>query len=385
MGNLFSASHNKCEEPVFLKSTNNVCDVNAQGAFSAFLLGKSTKLSDDSDEAYNPKCILPKDLQLYSWSDHKWHSLGEDTWTWSDCAKVAKKLAVKKKSDDSDSDAPTLGNMQQYVFDAKRAHENRDHLKKDAKGKPIILISLICTTVNMDNWLEDQKVDPLNLKRVKLTVKEICTPRNRDRVRMYTRMYCKKKGGSMLSSSSTEVACHTAFVQIDHNVRHTHYGVTGCNVTAWNRETGIVKEATFKNADAMDALVKKINEASKSAKGTLDCTALECICHELDQTIENSKTKEILKPDTANADKFVVLVGEAKCGAAKVRVQLMSSLNDDVQAKIKECKAEVPSSVAEGSRVSDCQGSIIKHASAIYLGTFDFHKSTKGVNVTPYE
>lgn len=369
----------KCEEAIFLKSTNAVIDVNAQGAFSMFVIAKSSELHEDS------KAVRPSSLRLYNHCTCEWVNCTEEMWT--KLAKWAREHAtVPSGESDGTEDTNNNKHCEPYVFDAHKAYECRDKLKHDSGGRQsIILISLVVTTVNIEGWIESQKDNAANTKSVKVTQKEIITS-DETRWISYTRMFCRaaEQGlTSIVCRSGPKIALHNALYQID-TTDDMHYAVTACNAIIVDGKTGTIQEGSFKKGtgtrdrDELFCLIKN---------GERGADVLDDIRKILDRVCDKTSKHKSTMASGDQKDRFVALVGDAKCGAAKVSVQLLSSLNEDIQTKIRECKSAQPSKVSQGSRVCDLRGTMFKYAKSVWLACADFNAgfTDETVSVIRYE
>ena len=372
MGNHTSTCY---DEVVFLKSTSAVIDVNLQGAYSLFIICRSSEL-DDGKPVGLTKSICPSSVEAYNSVKCTWDKLSIKTW--ARMAKWARDHHVQPSNeDDTDEDAKNNKHCEAYIFDANKVAELRTQLKDDKNGvgkQSIILVSLVVTTVNIEGWIDNQKDTVAGPKAVKVTKKErVCA--DKTTIRRYERMFarsCSSGLTSMLSGSGAQIGYHTAMTQID-TPEDMHIAITGCNAIMVDRVEGTIREGSFKKGkDAKEQLMCLIKEAEGGA----------AVMGEIREILDTVCDKTSKHESRGCNDRFVCLVGDAKCGAAKVTVQCMSSLNEDVRERIIEAKAELPSTVNPGARVRGAQGSMFKHANCVYLATADFNGKHADPSIT---
>ena len=171
-----------------------------------------------------------------------------------------------------------------------------------------------------------------------------------------------------------------------------HYAITGGNVVSADEHTGAVREGCLKGTQHSQ-IVDLFRAAERgSSVSSIFCglggsdgdEAMQQLLTLLEEVTSETSKVSTVKEGT---DRYVVLLADHKCGAAKVSVQLISSLNDETARKVYESKAELPSHTNEGAQVCNAPGSSFKTARSVYLGTADFCSriSTASIKIVKYE
>lgn len=358
------------EDPLLLKSTPKVLDINPQGALHKFLLTHSTELVGDAKPAQVHAAslwVMNHDTCVFSQlTESQWRDLGQ-------YAQDHPSVDAGIPSEETDNDR----RCRPYIFDVQKIAEVRENIKSTTSGKKIILISMVVSTVNMDGWISNQLSDAAAKRVVKVTEKQ--TIANNHAWTAYTRLYCRPSESGILTTSPLAISYHQAILQIS-TKNDMHYGITACNAVRIDGKTGEVFEGPL-TVTEYERLAHLFQEGTRG-----DETAVDSIHALTDLSLKKSEHTSTLS-DQGSTDRFVVLLSVKECGKAGASVQTWSSLNESIKARIARTKVECPTSVSEGNRVCDMQGSMLKHADCVYLGLaiFDMLFNDLAVSVQRYE
>jgi hypothetical protein len=365
------AKGSRMAEPVFLKSGTNTLDISAQGALANFMVcsHKEAKIGGS---------VKPSSLKFLNHDTWEFSRLTDEQW--EQCRQFVQKHPAVSASDEGDHSPPESDDMidiAPFIFNPQIAMEYRDQIKECTADKRILMLSLVISPNNLNNWIDSQDSDEASKRVVKLTEKNVKI--NGHKFRTFTRLTCAPDNGMLgIGGKSAECSFHRALMQLDSG-DDVYFGITMGNAIMVDGKTGVVHEGPLSASD-YDRASAIFEDGVRGDCGAVD--ALRAFCEEnLTEASMNSLG------DSSESDRFVVLLAAGSKGKPKVTVQLQSSLKKKTIDKINKSKEKVPTDTHNARKMCDKRGSLLKHADQVHLaiGNFDRGMKKECISVHRYE